>query len=427
MICPVPVSTSDDQDILDLNRDCHCFPIARDEVISNISTMSRTFGMRAMLAERPHYFASTGVFLSQSVIASMHAQISAIEETVKLPAYRQEIFSRHDEAVFSVQRNTSGVFMGYDFHITAAGPRLIEVNSNAGGAFIVNALERSVGKPTEETAAMIHEMFLKEWKLAGRSSTPKTIAIVDEDPTGQYHYPDMCLARTMLERRGLEVFIVDPDQLSYDNGVLRDENAVIDMVYNRLTDFGLAEQRNHVLSEALLADAAVITPSPRHHALHADKRNLPLLSNDDMMKKWDVSSAHRAALAEIPRTIVVTQDNAEKLWTERKKYFFKPNAGFGSRAAYRGAKLTKKTWQQILSGGYVAQEFIAPPVRAIPHGNEQPALKFDVRVYTYDGQALGYAARVYQGQTTNLRTEGGGLAPVLSFDNCAAACGADQI
>ena len=29
-----------------------------------------------------------------------------------------------------------GVFMGYDFHLTAAGPRLIEVNTNAGGALL---------------------------------------------------------------------------------------------------------------------------------------------------------------------------------------------------------------------------------------------------------------------------------------------------
>jgi hypothetical protein len=32
-----------------------------------------------------------------------------------------------------------GAFMGYDFHLAAAGPKPIEVNSNAGGAFL-NAL-----------------------------------------------------------------------------------------------------------------------------------------------------------------------------------------------------------------------------------------------------------------------------------------------
>lgn len=41
------------------------------------------------------------------------------------------------------------------------------------------------------------------------------------------------------------------------------------------------------------------------------------------------------------------------------------------------------------------------------------ARKMDVRLYTYDSQVLLVAARLYQGQTTNFRTPGGGVAPVL--------------
>jgi hypothetical protein len=37
----------------------------------------------------------------------------------------------------------------------------------------------------------------------------------------------------------------------------------------------------------------------------------------------------------------------------------------------------------------------------------------DVRLYTYQGEILLAAARLYQGQTTNFRTEGGGFSPVL--------------
>ena len=39
--------------------------------------------------------------------------------------------------------------------------------------------------------------------------------------------------------------------------------------------------------------------------------------------------------------------------------------------------------------------------------------KVDVRLYTYQAQPLLVAARIYQGQTTNFRTPGGGFAPVL--------------
>jgi hypothetical protein len=40
-------------------------------------------------------------------------------------------------------------------------------------------------------------------------------------------------------------------------------------------------------------------------------------------------------------------------------------------------------------------------------------LKFDIRAYTYAGQIQLLAARMYAGQTTNFRTQGGGFAPVI--------------
>ncbi len=40
-------------------------------------------------------------------------------------------------------------------------------------------------------------------------------------------------------------------------------------------------------------------------------------------------------------------------------------------------------------------------------------MKVDVRNYAYDGTVQLLAARLYQGQTTNFRTPGGGFAPVF--------------
>jgi hypothetical protein len=41
-------------------------------------------------------------------------------------------------------------------------------------------------------------------------------------------------------------------------------------------------------------------------------------------------------------------------------------------------------------------------------------LKVDVRNYAYGGEVKMVAARLYEGQTTNFRTAGGGFAPVLT-------------
>ncbi|WP_419695630.1 hypothetical protein ACN2CC_03750 [Mesorhizobium muleiense] len=72
-------------------------------------------------------------------------------------------------------------------------------------------------------------------------------------------------------------------------------------------------------------------------------------------------------------------------------------------------------WTEIARGGFVAQAFAAPGQRMIEIDRAPAPRKMDVRLYTYDGQMLLAAARLYQGQTTNFRTPGGGFAPVLAI------------
>lgn len=121
----------------------------------------------------------------------------------------------------------------------------------------------------------------------------------------------------------------------------------------------------------------------------------------------------RIRLAGLPQTRLVTPENAEEFWHSRKELFFKPISGHGSKAVYRGDKVTKKVWAEIARGDFVAQTFAAPGQRMIDFEGGAASRKVDVRLYTYKAQPLLIAARLYQGQTTNFRTPGGGFAPVL--------------
>jgi hypothetical protein len=122
-----------------------------------------------------------------------------------------------------------------------------------------------------------------------------------------------------------------------------------------------------------------------------------------------------ADLAGVPHTVIVTPDNAAQLWAARRTLFFKPFGGHGSKAVYRGDKLTQRVWAEIVRGGYVAQDFAAPGERMIKLDGTAERRKTDVRLYTYKGRILLAAARLYQGQVTNLRTPGGGFAPVYAL------------
>ncbi|MDP3589718.1 MAG: hypothetical protein Q8R54_04185, partial [Methylobacter sp.] len=115
----------------------------------------------------------------------------------------------------------------------------------------------------------------------------------------------------------------------------------------------------------------------------------------------------------IARTICVHKEDAETLWAARKQLFFKPAKGYGSKAAYRGDRMTKRVFGEILQGNYVAQTLVKPTEQQLKVEDELIDLKLDLRQYVYRGQSQLISARLYQGQTTNFRTPGSGFASVV--------------
>jgi hypothetical protein len=146
----------------------------------------------------------------------------------------------------------------------------------------------------------------------------------------------------------------------------------------------------------------------------ADKRNLALLSDVARLRRWGLAPEPLAVLEDgVLTTQIVSAHNAEELWRGRDRLFFKPARGHGSKATYRGDKITRRVWAEIMGGDYVAQAFAPPGLRGVARQSEHAELKADIRLYTYAGSLLLAAARLYEGQTTNMRTPGGGFAPVL--------------
>lgn len=371
-------------------------------------------------------FSDVAIFLDPQDLAQMQAIVQALETAAALPRYREQALSW---APITAQSDPgpAGAFMGYDFHLGKEGPRLIEINTNAGGAFLnaimARAHRRCCGGAINESwiegfdRAVISQ-FDSEWRAQRGSGRPAIIAIVDEQPEEQYLYPEFRLAQQLLQRDGIETLILSPGELRHEGGALYGNGKRIDLVYNRLVDFGLENPQHAALRSAWLEGSAVITPNPRVHALFADKRNLVVLSNPASLEGWGLSTENIDVLRRgVPQTIRVTKENASTLWQERRQWFFKPVAGHGSKGVYRGSKLTKKTFAQILESDYIAQAFVPPSERLVRVDGERENLKVDVRLYTYRGGLLLAAARLYRGQTTNFRTPGGGFAPLLLMQN----------
>ncbi|KGM38971.1 hypothetical protein JY96_00280 [Aquabacterium sp. NJ1] len=410
-----------------LNLGCYCRTLSTDKLQGQLEKDASLAGMAQDIARtRPHLFSSTVVFLSQPVVEQMRLAVQALERVMAQPAYQSQALARAP-AIARHDFGPLGMFMGYDFHLGALGPRLIEVNTNAGGAMLNAALSRAqqsccevmnwAFQPDPTLVGLedaFFEMFTSEWRSQRGDAPMGLVIIVDDDPAAQYLAPEFELCRQMLKQRGLDARIVAPEALEWRDGQLRVDGSVVGMVYNRLTDFYLAEPAHGALKSAYEAGAVVMSPHPRAHALHAEKRNLVALSDTALLAAWGVSEADRALLAAVvPPTVQVTPERAEELWAQRRQWFFKPESGYGGKAVYRGDKLTRRVWQDITSGGFVAQAMVPPSGRLIEVDGVQTDLKFDIRAYAYAGQVQLLAARMYTGQTTNFRTPGGGFAPVV--------------
>jgi hypothetical protein len=403
-----------------LNRDCQCTVTDMPGLRRRIDQVTGS----SIAQTHPHLFSDMPVFIEPRHFADMRRSIRAIERVVSSRAYRDAVLpGSFPNARREVAH--SGAFIGYDFHIGPDGPKLIEINTNAGGAFLnIAAREAQIAccdASTEFLARLpdgrllessILAMFRREWQLARGDRPLRSIAIIDDKPEEQFLYPEFLLARRLFESHGIVTHIADLSALKLEGEVVTVDGQAIDLIYNRSTDFYFQSAATHVLRHAYERDLAVITPGPQAHALYANKRNLMLLSDRDRLAELGVGCDEIDVLI---RTIPVTREvrsGDESWWTNRKAWFFKPESGFGSRGAYRGDKMTRRVFAEVTRGEYVAQEFTpaGERVRATSTGSE--SLKVDIRCYAYEGEIQLMAARLYQGQTTNFRTSGGGFAPV---------------
>jgi hypothetical protein len=406
------------------NAECRYVSLNRDAMRKALrQQLADDLLYRMLIEERPHQFAESLVFVAESTIRRQRDIIAAIESVIAMPAYQQRVLAYAPEAAQFIPK-AHGVFFGYDFHLSPRGSQLIEINSDAGGALLNAILVRAQTACYEPGAInvtvaanpeqLFMTMFVEEWHAERGQQPLHSIAIVDENPQAQFMLPEFLLFKKLFEQNHINTVICDPSELDYRDGMLWHGDMPIDLVYNRLTDFGLEAESLNLLRQAYLDKAVVITPHPRAHALYADKRNLAILTDETVLLDIGVAAETRALLLEgIAHTTCVHKDDAERLWANRKQLFFKPAKGYGSKAVYRGESITKRVFSEILQGNYVAQTLVRPTEQQLKVENEIVDLKLDLRQYVYKGRTQLTSARLYQGQTTNFRTPGSGFAGVV--------------
>jgi hypothetical protein len=354
---------------------------------------------------------SATVEIPRPALRQMVKLVRALERLSRQPAYRAAVAALAP-AVAGFDPGHAAVMMGYDFHLTAAGPRLIEVNTNAGGilpAWLAAHPGTALPLRLQERLLTSFVEELQE-QSRGRLPRPRTVAILDDTPEQQFLYPEMLAFAALFREAGIPAAVVGPEELTAATEGVYHAGRRIDLVYNRHCDFYLESAPLAGLRAAYLAGSVCLTPNPFAYALLADKRRLVLWRDAQLLAACGLNAPERNLLVEtVPECRLLAGVDGERLWRERGDWVFKPVDRFGSRGVLVGEKMTRGRFEQLDPAATLVQRLVVPSQTEVPGFG---AMKTDLRLYAYRERVFAATARLYRGQVTNLRTAGGGFAAV---------------
>lgn len=109
------------------NTDCMCLTLDRVELERAFAGEVADAGIGQRLTEmRPTLVSDQSLFVAPEHADRMARIIRAIEETARLPGYREAVL-QSAPAIARFEPGPIGVFMSYDFHLGPEGPKLIEM------------------------------------------------------------------------------------------------------------------------------------------------------------------------------------------------------------------------------------------------------------------------------------------------------------
>ena len=362
----------------------------------------------------PHFFSPFFLKLPRSVFVQAGEFIKNVYEIKESESYQSKLPS---DRAWKAWPQTPSLLTCFDFHYSEkTGLKLIEINTNASLYVSHHLFLKSQGGSTPDPEM---KNLLSSFEKSFFLNPGDSIFILDRDPENEGLYFEFLLFQEWLEKCGYKAEILSLEEYgkrtvefsrtsSFGKGreIKPSECQRIQKVYNRLTDFYFSKSISKFLMDDYIGKKAVFSPNPRGYFLLSDKKRQSLLKDELEFVNPDLAKI-------IPGSKLFSEfESQEALWHERKKYFFKPSQSFGGKGAFRGQSISRKTFNEIYSPDFLAQEFYPAGQKNFNYEGDSVNLKFDLRFYVFEGQIQNYLARLYQGQTTNVKTKWGGLAPL---------------
>jgi glutathionylspermidine synthase len=274
--------------------------------------------------------------------------------------------------------------------------------------------------------------LLECWKEWGGKALPR-VAILDWKEVPTYH--EFVLWVDYMARQGIEARIIDPREVEFSEGRLRQGDYAIDLIYKRVLISELVERGglNHPVFAALRSRAVCMVNPLRCKALYK-KASLAVLSDDSnaglfTRTQFDAIAAH------IPWTRVMEErktgrDGAEVdlvkfTLANRERLVLKPNDDYGGKGIVLGWTVEQGKWEEAvnvaLSTPYIVQERVDLPSEPWPawadgslHIGER---MLDTAPYVSMGRHLeGCLTRIATDPLLNVTAGGGSTVPTFVIE-----------
>ena len=262
----------------------------------------------------------------------------------------------------------------------------------------------------------------REWR--GRAETPNVATV---DWAGIPTEGEFALLGDYFNARGVPNVICAPDELEYDNGVLRRGDFRVDLVYKRVIIHELLARADdsHPLLRAY-REGRVCLVNPFRCKVAHKKAAFELLT-DEACAGWFTAEERDVIESTVPWTRRVAErrtthrgrdvDLVEHVRRNRSDFILKPNDDYGGHGVCLGARAGESEWDEkiaaALAGDYVVQEAVEVPLEEFPIFGDagwgfQP-MYVDTNPFLFRGRVCGAMVRLSASPVVNV-TSGGGEA-----------------
>jgi hypothetical protein len=328
-----------------------------------------------------------------------------------------------------------------DGFLTPAGPRFIEVNSDAPAGFgygdrmaglfrdlpVFRAFASEVKVAYVPSDQGLVRAVARQWRASGGKGRPR---IVIADWADVKTRPDQEILREAFAARGFDCVLADPREMDVAGGRLHAGGAPVDLVYRRAVLSELVQRESDVraflgayrhrlcpfvnsfrcrLSEDK-AFFAILTDEAFAHLLTAEEREVVAAS-----LPWTRRVAERKTVKD-----GVLVDLVPFVLESRETLVLKPTRDYGGRSVFLGRETAPGEWEaalrHALDAPWVVQERVEIPEEPFPvfDGGSLgfASLKVNANPFYVLGEPVGVVTRASRSPVINV-SAGGGSVPTF--------------